>query len=228
MTRIPLLSIAAVAIAGAIGLWLAQPGETVLPSGESGAVPAPFAAHAQDAAEIDTSSIVEMAIGADDAPVEIIEYASFTCPHCRTFHKTVFQQLKSDYVDTGKVRFIHREVYFDRFGLWAGMVARCGGQDRYFGIVDIVYEEQSSWTQGQPTDVVEALRRIGRTAGLTNDELDACLSDGDKAQALVAWYQQNAEADGVNSTPTFVIDGRTYRNMPYEDFVEIIDGKLGG
>jgi len=228
MTRIPFLSIAAVALAGAIGLWLALPGGDAPTAGQSDALSAPFAAQAQDAAEIDTSSVVEMAMGAEDAPVEIIEYASFTCPHCRTFHKQVLPQLKADYVDTGKVRFVHREVFFDRYGLWAGMVARCGGDARYFGIIDLVYEEQAQWTQGEPTDVVEALRRIGRTAGLTNDQLDACLSDGEKAQTLVAWYQENAEEHGVNSTPTFVIDGRTYSNMPYADFVEIIDGKLGG
>jgi protein-disulfide isomerase len=228
MTRIPFLSIAAVALAGAVGVWLVMPGGDAPSAARSDALSAPFAANAQDAAEIDTSTIVEMTMGAEDAPVEIVEYASFTCPHCRTFHKEVFPQLKAEYVDTGKVRFVYREVYFDRYGLWAGMVARCGGEQRYFGIVDIVYDEQAEWTQGEPTDVVEALRRIGRTAGLTNEQLDACLSDGEKAQTLVAWYQQNAEEHGVNSTPTFVIDGQTYRNMPYADFAEIIDGKIGG
>lgn len=230
MTRIPFLSIAAVAVAGAVGLWLAAPNtETALPGAQSGGVAvAPMAANAQQAEDIDTSTITEMVMGAEDAPVEIIEYASFTCPHCQSFHQNVLPQLKADYIDTGKVRFVHREVFFDRPGLWAGMVARCGGPERYFGIIDIVYEEQRQWTQGQPTDIVEALRRIGRTAGLTNDQLDACLSDGTKAQTLVAWYQQNAEEHGVNSTPTFVIDGRTYRNMPYADFAEIIDDKVGG
>ncbi|MEM9902754.1 MAG: DsbA family protein [Pseudomonadota bacterium] len=234
MTRIPFVSIAVVAICGAIGIWLAMPGDRESASLGTTDIGAPaesapaFSANAQQAEDIDTSTIVEMSIGAADAPVEIIEYASFTCPHCQTFHKNVFPQLKAEFVDTGKVRFVHREVYFDRFGLWAGMVARCGGEERYFGIIDIIYEEQREWTQGQPTDVVEGLRRIGRTAGLTNDQLDACLSDGSKAQTLVAWYQENAEEHGVNSTPTFVIDGRTYRNMPYSEFVEIIEDKVGG
>ena len=187
----------------------------------------PMAAQAQEAAEIDTSTVREMALGAPDAPVTVIEYASFTCPHCATFHADVLPQLKADYVDTGKVRFVHREVYFDRYGLWAGMVARCGGETRYFGIADLVYAQQRDWTSGQPTEVVEALRRIGRTAGLTNEQLDACLSDGETAQTLVAWYQEHAEADGIDATPTFIIDGQKYSNMPYADFVEIIDDKLG-
>jgi protein-disulfide isomerase len=124
------------------------------------------------------------------------------------------------------VRFVHREVYFDRYGLWAGMVARCGGEERYFGIADLIYERQRDWTRGEPTEVVDKLRRIGKTAGLTDEQLDACLSDGQKAQTLVAWYQQNAEADRIEATPSFVIDGEKFSNMSYADFAEILDDKL--
>jgi protein-disulfide isomerase len=222
MTRFPLLSVLAVAVAGAAVFWLARPAP-------EGALPGPpLAAEAQEAAEIDTSGVVEMALGAEDAPVTVVEYASFTCPHCATFHAQVLPQLMESYVETGQVRFVHREVYFDRYGLWAGMVARCGGEDRYFGIAELIYERQREWTRGEPTEVVDNLRRIGKTAGLTDAQLDACLSDGDKAQTLVAWYQQNAEADGIDATPSFVIDGETYANMPYADFAELLDSKLGG
>ena len=86
-------------------------------------------AQAQTATEIDTSSVIEMTIGAEDAPIEMIEYASYTCPHCGKFHTDVFKKLKQNYIDTGKVRFTYREVYFDRYGLWASMVARCGGEE---------------------------------------------------------------------------------------------------
>lgn len=183
------------------------------------------AALAQDAP--DTSTIVEMSLGAEDAPVTVVEYASFTCPHCARFHETVFKDLKKNYIDTGKVRFIHREVYFDRFGLWAGMVARCGGEDRYFGVADIVYNTQSEWTKGgDPATIVENLRRIGRTAGLTDEQLDACLSDADKAKTLVAWFEENAKEDGIQSTPSFMIDGKLYSNMSYDEFAEILDGML--
>ncbi len=221
MTRIPLLSVVAVTVVGAAAFWIARPAP-------EGALPAlPMAAEAQEAAEIDTSSVAEMALGPEDAAVTVIEYASFTCPHCATFHEQVLPQLKESYVDTGQVRFVHREVYFDRYGLWAGMVARCGGEERYFGIADLIYERQREWTRGEPTEVVDKLRRIGKTAGLTDEQLDACLSDGQKAQTLVAWYQQNAEADGIDATPSFVIDGETFSNMSYADFAEILDEKLG-
>jgi protein-disulfide isomerase len=183
---------------------------------------------AQGAGDIDTSGVAEMVLGAADAPLEVIEYASFTCPHCASFHKNVFKELKADYVDTGKVRFVYREVYFDKFGLWAGMVARCGGEARYFGIVDMLYDRQREWTKGEDaTQIVQNLRKIGKLAGVTDDELDACLSDNEKARAMVARYQENAAEHDINSTPSFVIDGQKYSNMAYEQFRAILDEKLG-
>lgn len=179
------------------------------------------------AADVDTSRIVEMSLGDPDAPVTVVEYASFTCPHCATFHQSVFKDLKRDYIDTGKVHFIYREVYFDRYGLWASMVARCGGEERFFGIADMVYSTQRDWTaSGDPATIVESLRRIGRTAGLSNEQLDTCLSDADSAQTLVAWYQENSAADNVQSTPSFLIDGRPFSNMSLAEFSEAIDAKL--
>jgi len=82
-----------------------------------------------------------MVIGDADAPIEMIEYASFTCPHCARFHADVYPLLKADYIDSGKVKFIYREVYFDRFGLWASMIARCGGEARFFGLSNLIYEK---------------------------------------------------------------------------------------
>ena len=84
----------------------------------------------------------EMVRGKKNAPVTIIEYASFTCPHCATFHRDIFPKLEKEYIQTGKVRFVYREVYFDAPGLWAALVARCGGEDRYFGIIKLLYEKQ--------------------------------------------------------------------------------------
>jgi protein-disulfide isomerase len=173
------------------------------------------------------SSVEEMALGDPDAPVTVIEYASFTCPHCANFHEASFERLKADYVDTGKVRFVYREVYFDRPGLWAAMVARCGGPERYFGIVDLLYEKQDEWASaGEPAEIADNLRRIGRSAGIDDDQLNACLQDGEMAQALVADFQRNAEADGIDSTPSFVIDGEKFTNRPYEDLAALIDERL--
>ncbi|MEO0752954.1 MAG: DsbA family protein [Pseudomonadota bacterium] len=185
------------------------------------------AALAQESDAVDTSAVVEMAMGDENAPVTMVEYASFTCPHCASFHQNQFKDLKAEFIDTGKVRFIYRDVYFDKFGLWASMVARCGGSERFFGITDMIYDEQRDWIgDGTDAGVAERLRKIGKVAGLTQDELDACLSDRDHAQALVASYQENSEADDVSSTPTLIINGRKYQNMAYPELKDIIEGKL--
>ncbi|MEO0391571.1 MAG: DsbA family protein, partial [Pseudomonadota bacterium] len=179
------------------------------------------AANAQEAAEVDTSSVVEMQIGNPDAPVTVIEYASYTCPHCATFHQGPYKQLKADYIDTGKINFVYREVYFDQFGLWASAIARCAGPDKFFGITDMLYASQSEWRSANGTAaVVDSMRRIGRLAGLDNDSMEACLQDNDKLRTLVAWYQQNAQADGIDSTPSFVINGTKYSNMSYDRMAE--------
>ncbi len=184
----------------------------------------PRFAFAQDAN--DTSTIVDFALGDPDAPVELIEYASFTCPHCATFHDQVLPQLKRDYVETGKVRFVYREVYFDRPGLWAAMVARCAGEMRYFGVVDMIYRNQSAWTQGDAATIAGNLRRIGLSAGLEDAEIDACMQDAETAQAMLDNSNANREEYPIEGTPALVIDGTLYGNMSYEDIAARIEDAL--
>jgi protein-disulfide isomerase len=187
----------------------------------------PSPAAAQEA-EAEAPQVVEMALGEADAPVEVIEYASYTCPHCGTFHENVLPRLKEEYIDTGKVRFVYREVYFDKYGMWASMIARCGGEERFFGITDLLYDAQSDWSRaGSDVAVANELRKIGRLAGLGEEQIEACLNDADKLRALVGWYQENATEHGIRSTPSFVIDGETYGNMSYADFSDLLDEKLG-
>ncbi len=192
--------------------------------------PLPGAANAQTTeGAVDTSTIPEMVLGNPDSPVEIIEYASFTCPHCATFHTGAFKELKADYIDTDKIKFVYREVYFDRFGLWASMIARCAGPEKFFGMADLIYAGQAEWSRaGEPAAIIEELRKIGRLAGMDNDTIEACLQDGDKAKTLVAWYQENAEADDISGTPSFIINGEKYANMSYADMKKIIDAALAG
>jgi len=171
--------------------------------------------------------IKDFAIGAEDAPVKMVEYASFTCPHCADFHAGTFKQLKSEYIDTGKVRFEYREVYFDRYGLWAAMVARCGGEMRYFGITEMLFEQQREWSASDdPNVVVGNLKKIGRAAGMDDAALDVCLKDGATAQAMVTHFETNFKADGVEGTPTLFINGTRHSNMAYPDLKAIIDAEL--
>ncbi|MBP7240497.1 DsbA family protein [Amaricoccus sp.] len=179
--------------------------------------------HAQGAREV-----VEMALGDPEAPVTMVEYASFTCPHCADFALNVMPELKAQYIDTGKVRLIYREVYFDRPSLWASMIARCAGEDRYFGVAELLFRDQQTWTQAADAQgLVNALFSIGRQAGMIDGEMQACMQDGDFAQALVTWFQGNAQTDSIDATPTFVLNGEKLANMPWPELKAKIEEKLG-
>lgn len=192
------------------------------------ATPAAWAESASTAAATDEKpQIQEMTLGAEDAPVTVMEYASFTCPHCAAFHDDQFLKLKADYIDTGKVRFIYRDVYFDRIGLWAAMLARCE-PERFFGIADLIYSKQSDWlNSNDPVQLAANLRKLGKVAGLPEDQMNACMEDGAKAKALVNWYQANVEKDKIEGTPTLIIDGEKHSNMSWSELKKIIDEKLG-
>ena len=171
--------------------------------------------------------IKDFTLGSPDAKVKIAEYASFTCSHCANFHETVFKPLKADYIDTGKVQFIAKEVYFDRPGLWAAMIARCGGDMKYFGISDILFSTQSEWPASQdPAVVVENLKKIGRTAGMEDAAMDVCMKDAATAQAMIDHSEAGMTADGVEGTPTLIINGVKHSNMGYPELKAIIDAEL--
>ncbi|QXT39830.1 DsbA family protein [Gymnodinialimonas ceratoperidinii] len=204
--------------AGAYLVWNGRGGQRF----QTEAPLTPFsAANAQEVTEL--PEVTEMSKGNPDSPVTLIEYASFTCPHCRSFHSNVFPELNRDYIEPGLINFIYREVYFDRYGLWAGMVARCGGPLRYFGIVDLLYQQQGEWTQGSPAEIAENLRRIGRTAGLSNEELDACMTDAAMAEAMIATYEANMEVHEIPGTPAFILNDELHGNMNYTDMSALLD-----
>lgn len=187
------------------------------------------AAMAQDApAEAAAPEILpDIALGAEDAPLTVVEYASFTCGHCANFHAQSLPSLIEEYVDTGKVRFIQRDVYFDQVGLWAGILARCGGDDKYYAVSDMLFDEQEKWLGGGSGDEIAAnLRKIGLKAGMTEDQMTACWDDTAKAEQLIATFQQNATADQIEATPTFIIGGEKVMNQPWDQLKEVIETKL--
>lgn len=216
-----------IVLAGVAGWSVLRPGAApdmtpiaTAAQAEGTAAPAPAADKAPD-------TVKDFSIGQADAKVEVVEYASFTCPHCKHFHDTVWPQIKSNYIDTGKVHFTLREVYFDKLGLWGAMIARCGGTMRYYGIADMLFDQQSDWAHTEDAgQAVEKLKLIGRAAGMDDATMDACLKDQDYAKALVAHYQANFTADGVEGTPTFFINGVKHSNMSYDDFKALLDAEL--
>ena len=135
----------------------------------------PYSVNAEEASE-NMKPIMEMIQGDGNAPIEMFEYASFTCPHCAKFHEEVYPKLKINYIDTGLVKFVYREVYFDKYGMWASMIARCAGPGRFFGMTDQIYRKQSDWARAESDiAIVTKLRKIGLLAGLNEAQLNSCL-----------------------------------------------------
>jgi protein-disulfide isomerase len=222
----PFLAVVIVTLAA--GYWMVQPA----PSSKTTEFELPFAANAQSsgASDVETSIpvITEMVLGSEDALVTVIEYASFTCSHCAKFHQDVYRPLKKNYIDTNKIKFVFREVFFDKYGMWASLVARCAGPEKFFGIADIMLKTQNTWARAESDlAIVGELSKIGRLAGLDKEQLQSCLADGDKLRALVGWYKENAVRDQIKSTPSFIIDEEPYANMSYEEFSKLLDEKLG-
>ncbi len=163
----------------------------------------------------------EKSFGPEDAPVKIIEYASLTCPHCRTFHVNVWPELKKKYVDTGQVRFIMREFPFDPRSSAGFMLARCMGDDKWYPTIDLLYRTQDNWAR--VADGTEALKSVMGMTGMSTADFEKCLKD----QELLDQVSAVAEAGksfGVDSTPTFFINGQMQKGaLSIERFSEIID-----
>jgi protein-disulfide isomerase len=156
----------------------------------------------------EASVLEDMVLGDPAAPVTIIEYASMTCPHCAHFEETTYPELKKRYIDTGKVRLIFREFPLDRLAVAAAMLARCGGKDKYFPILETLFRTQREWAVAQ--DPITPLLNIAKQVGFTKESFEQCLSD-QKLLVGVEAMRSAAEKLGVNSTPTFFINGQVHR-----------------
>ena len=155
----------------------------------------------------------DMSMGNPKAKIEVIEYASLSCPHCAHFNEAVFPTLKAKYIDTGKVRYTLKEMLTEPATVAAAgfLLARCAGPDKYFKVVDEVFRSQPRWQQGNIKPILE---EIGAANGVDAAKFDACLKDQAAIDAVTARAQRAAEQDGVNSTPTLFINGKRIENTP--------------
>lgn len=177
--------------------------------------------------------IGDVPMGDENAPVTVIEYASLTCPHCAAFHLTNWKPLKADFIDTGKVKFVMREIYFDQFGLWGAMLARSGGETNYHRLIDMLLSRQEEWYQAHvrayqqtknPRPIVDSLMQIGRLTGMSNEHMTESLQDAEFLEKLVADYKEYSTRDNVRSTPSFLINGDMVTgNMSPAAFAEEIN-----
>jgi protein-disulfide isomerase len=167
----------------------------------------------------------EMELGNKDAPNTIIEYASLTCGHCANFHKTTFVDVKERYIDTGKVRYIFREFPFDNLAAAAFMLARCAGPDRYFPMIDALFQTQENWAFNQENPT-EQLLQIARQAGISKERFDECLADKELLANIYEVRRRGHEIFGVESTPTFFVNGKRLRGASdIEEFDAVLSGE---
>jgi protein-disulfide isomerase len=165
----------------------------------------------------------DVAIGSDKAPVTIIEYASMTCPHCAHFEETTFPELKKRYIDTGKVRYMMREFPLDALAAAGFMLARCAGPDKYEAIIETLFAKQNDWVVQQP---LEPLGAIAKQFGFTDDSFKACLANQKVLDNITAVRDQ-AIKFGVNSTPTFFINGkRMVGDLSIDQIAKEVDPQL--
>jgi len=146
--------------------------------------------------------------GKADAPVTIIEYASMTCGHCAAFHTKTYPVLKQRYIDTGKVRYIMREFPLDPLAAAGFMLARCAGPDKYYPMIEVLFQKQDQWAVQQP---IPPLTAIAKQAGFTQEKFESCLSDQKILDGIEATRTRGSEKLGVNSTPTFFVNGKMLR-----------------
>ena len=163
-----------------------------------------------------------MMMGAPDAPVTIIEFASLTCSHCAKFHGEVLPRIKSEYIDTGKVKLIFHDFPFDQRALMASAMARCGSEEQYFTFLDILFRTQMDWSRAD--DTTDALSKIGRMGGLSRASIDVCLNDENLRKAIVGGRLWGEREFDVDSTPTFIINNTKYVGLKsFEEFRSILD-----
>jgi protein-disulfide isomerase len=150
----------------------------------------------------------DLAIGKADAPVTIIEYASMTCPHCATFHKTTYPALKTKYIETGKVRFIFREFPLDELAVAASMLARCAGGEKSMALIDVLFASQDKWAVRNPIPV---LQQIAKQAGFTDKTFEECLKDQTLYNNILAMRERGSKEFKVESTPTLFVNGKVQK-----------------
>ncbi len=151
-------------------------------------------------------------LGKADAPITIIEYASLTCPHCAHFETTVLPELKKKWIDTGKAKLVFRDFPLDGVAMQAEMMARCAPAERYFAIIDSLFTTQQTWALAK--DPKAALEKQALLAGISKKDFEACMANKQIEDQVANSRFVASQQLGVESTPTFFINGQKYQGEP--------------
>jgi protein-disulfide isomerase len=172
-----------------------------------------------------TGPLGEVSQGSVEAPVTVIEYASMTCSHCAAFAVNTYPELKKRYIDTGKVRYIIREYPLDPVAEAGFMLARCAGDGKYFDVVDLLFHQQADWAFAR--NPLQGLSNLAKQAGFTQQAFEECLANQKVLNGIVWVRNRGTEKFGVNSTPTFFVNGKIQRgDMPIDALAKLIDPYL--
>lgn len=185
----------------------------------------PFPAFADGGGDVSPADLAvegpikDIVLGDPAAPVTVYEYASMTCPHCAEFQKTTFPHIKEEYIDTKKVRWIMREFPLDPRAAAGFMLARCAGSDKYYAVIDVLFQQQANWAFVDAAQVLPALSQIMRQAGMTQEQFEGCLKDKTLYDGVMAIKQRGGDVFKISGTPTFFINGKRFGGgMTAEEF----------
>ena len=168
----------------------------------------------------------DMTLGDPAAKVTVVEYASASCPHCARFNNNVFPDFRKKYIDTGKVHYVFREFLTQpvEVAMAGFLLARCAGKDKYFSVLDDYFRGQEEmYRTGNAGALINA---VGARAGLSAQQINSCLGDEASAQALNNRVTRYANEDGVDSTPTFLINGKKLAGLDHEVNLADLDGAI--
>ena len=174
----------------------------------------------------DNIPLEDNVMGDVNAKVTIVEYASMTCPHCKAFHEQILPEIKTKYIDTGKVKYILRPFPFDgdRRGEAAFMLAKCAPNDNYYAMVDALFQTQNVWAgQGDP---VPELLRISKLAGMSEADFKACLGNQDLLTKIIEGRNKAVKDFSVQATPTVFVNGEKLGDSSVESLSKMIDAAL--
>lgn len=213
----------------AAGLTPPAAGQTPSPPESQGGASQAQAAQADAKAIAPRREGEDMVMGAPNAPVTIIEYASLTCPHCAHFDEETFPKLKSEYIDRGLVKYVYRDFPLDRVALQASKIARCAGPDRYFGFIDVLFRQQQNWAASRdPNQITENLRKLARLGGMSDETFNKCLNDKAVEDAVLAQSLKGEQEFKVSSTPTLIINGKAYPGaLTFEELDKVLKPLAG-
>ena len=181
-------------------------------------LPRPVGAQAPD------PKLGERSVGSPDAKVVVQEWFSLTCTHCADFQKTTFPQVKKQLIDTGRIRYVWRDFPLDQVALSAAAVARALPPERYEPFITTLLTTQDRWAFARGVNSIEEIAKIAALAGMPRPAFDAAVNDAAMKQAILTAQDEADKKMGVNSTPSFLFNGKLVAGaIPFASFQQSVD-----